>query len=363
MESLLWSLPLDCSHPGAPGGPEFALDVSDGVVVRAEVRPGRLHRGAEKLFASRDYRSLLVLADRHDWLSAYGSELNLAELIERFLGIEVPLRARWLRLLLAEYTRIAHHLEWLRALAEELGLDAQPWRRARAEVLARLEELSGARLHLMFCVVGGLRADADDVWLRSVTGGLAGLQATAAAAAELAEHPRLRGLAMLNLQDARAFATSGPVARASGVAWDVRWDQAAESLLRDHPDAPLRLVSRTDGDARARFQVVAEELGVSVGAVAACVKELDGVAGPVDVPLPRSIRLPEGHGYHAGENPSGANGWYLKSSGGPTPARVKLRTSAFNNAAALSRALPGTRTEDLPLALLSFFLIPGAIDK
>ena len=147
------------------------------------MRPGRLHRGAEKLFASRDYRSLLVLADRHDWLSAYGSELNLAELIERFLGIEVPLRARWLRLLLAEYTRIAHHLEWLRALAEELGLDAQPWRRARAEVPGPAGGTIGARLHLMFCVVG-VCGRTQMMWLRSVTGGLAGLQATAAAAAD-----------------------------------------------------------------------------------------------------------------------------------------------------------------------------------
>lgn len=386
MERIRWSLPLTESHPAAHGGPMLDLEIDDGVVRKAEPIAGRLHRGAEKLFESRDYRSALALANRHDWFGSFSSEVGLASLVERFLGIEVPVRARWLRTLLMEYTRIAHHLLWLSATLAALEREQQrlrlggpesttelirtataAGRRTRRGILDVVESYTGARMHQMVTAIGGLRVDYDLEWLDEVSDTLA----AATSAAELLREVytldphQLAGLAPVPASAARDYGASGPVARASGAGFDLRLDRADGCYGSLAEAGALRRVVADAGDAQARFLVLADQVDVSANCVRECIARL-GKCDPkaaINVPLPRSIRLPEGVGYAETENPGGINGWYLESQGGTHPHRLKLRTASFNNAQTLGVALPGTPIAHLPAALFSFFLVAGDIDK
>lgn len=387
MERIRWSLPLSECHPAAHGGLMLDLQIDDEVVRGAEPIAGRLHRGAEKLFESRDYRSALALANRHDWFGSVSSEVGLASLVERFLGIEVPVRARWLRTLLMEYARIAHHLLWLTATLEALergqqqpqqlgrpGSEAElistataAGHRARRGVLDVVESYAGARMHQMVTTIGGTRVDYGPRWLGEVTDTLATARRAAAHLREVyaLDPHQLAGLAPVPASAARDFGVSGPVARASGAGFDLRLDRADDCYRELLMAGALRRVVAAAGDAQTRFLVLADQVAVSADCVQACVARLAEYdpKSAINVPLPRSIRLPEGAGYAETENPGGINGWYLESRGGTHPHRLKLRTASFNNVQTLQFALPGTPMAHLPAALFSFFLVAGDTDK
>lgn len=367
MEAMVWqewSLPLTSTHPSAAGGLRLFVDFDGEIVTSVDVRPGAMHRGAEKLFESRDYRSLLALSDRHAWASSFTSELGLAQLLETMMGIPVPTRAQWLRLVLAEATRIAHHLLWLSATGDYLGLpSASQGHDARTELVGALEQYTGMRVHHMILAPGGLRWDCPDGWPQMLVQSMA---PCLAASRKLREEMCVavpEGLAVLSADDAHAYATSGPVARASGVARDERLGETTGpyALLREA--GVLRPAAGHQGDARARFELLADEIEVSAACVTRGAGELPGASSEVGVQLPKSLRVPEGQGYHATAAPGGTNGWYLVSRGGPTPYRLHLRTASFNNAAAMAAALPGTPQQWLPLAVMSMFLVAGDTDK
>jgi NADH-quinone oxidoreductase subunit D len=335
-------IPLPPSHPAGHGLMRIRGTVVDGTVVRAEVVTGLMHRGAEKLFESRDYRQILSLANRHDWLSSFDGELSVARVIEDALGIAVPVRAAELRRVISEICRINHHLYWLGETIAALGGDATALREVRAAITDALDLLTGARMHLMIVRIGGLSMDVDDGW-RDAFPLAQAIEAVTGCLDDLAD--RLQGVAVLQPEQARQFATSGVVARASG------WE-------RDHRDY-LRPVVRQAGDALARMQCLVEEVLVSCDY--ALTAHIPG--GAIDTKLPRTIRLPEGEYYGASETGSGVNGWWIISRGDVVPWRMKMRTASFNNAAALGACLPGTRVADLPVALMSFLLVAGDMDK
>jgi NADH-quinone oxidoreductase subunit D len=366
------TLPRDIAlgpdHPTLDGLPSVRLDVADGVVTSAEWIPGSVHRGAEKLFESRDYRQILMLVDRHDWLSAFCSEIGVVVGVERALGLTPPERAQHLRILLCELTRIAHHLAFLAPLP---GTLPDSWRaRAwawRTEILDLIEAATGQRVHPMFCRVGGVRADVDPEWVHRVstaaaawaapepTGSLAAIDSHELAALLDSSYA---GVAVLSAEQALGFGASGPVARASGVDLDLRRDDPCL------PYPPFEVPTATDGDARARIRVLVDELAPSIGLVAWAAEQLAGSIGaPVDVRLPKVVRVPEGATYTWTENPTGINGYLLVSRNDRTPWRLKLRTAGFGNAAALGAALEGTAVTDLPGAIASFLLVCGDVDR
>lgn len=352
---------LGPDHPTLDGLPRVAVRVVDGVVTAGEWLPGSVHRGAEKLFESRDYRQVLMLVDRHDWLSAGCSEIGVAVAVERALGLVPPARAQHLRILVCELTRIAHHLAFLAPLPGPLDdtwrAEAWAW---REEVLGLLESATGHRVHPMFCQVGGVRQDVDEGWLAEVLARpwaerLAVLDCSGLAAALDRAYA---GVAVLSADDAVAFGTSGPVARASGVDLDVR---------RDDPYLPygaFPVPLDSAGDARSRIRLLVAEIAASIDLVARAARDVAARAGePVNVRLPKVLRVPEGSAYTWTENPTGINGYLLVSRNDRTPWRLKLRSAGFNNAAALGRALVGTREADLPAAIASFLLVCGDVDR
>jgi NADH-quinone oxidoreductase subunit D len=352
---------LGADHPTLDGLPRLALVLDSGRVVSGEWVAGTVHRGAEKLFESRDYRQILMLVDRHDWLSAFCSEIGVAVGVERALGLTPPPRAQLIRILLCELTRIAHHLAFLAPLPGDLP---DTWRSVgwawREQVLALMESATGHRVHPMFCQVGGVRADVADAWVDDVRRAAAGWSAEALVIDRL--HAVLdssyAGVGVLTAAQARAFGASGPVARASGVDLDLRRDDPY--LPYPHLEVPVA----AEGDARARVLLLVEEIRVSIGLVQWAAGELARHGGePVSVRLPRVVRVPEGTTYTWTENPTGINGYLLVSRNDRTPWRLKLRSAGFGNAAALGQALVGMRTEDLPAALASFLLLCGDVDR
>ena len=357
-------LDLAPQHPSAHGALQLALTLDGDRVLTAEPVVGFMHRGAEKLFEVRDYRQVVMLANRHDWLSAFSNELGIVLALERMLGMEVPARATWVRTLLAELNRVLSHLMFLAGFALEVGdADAAAAGFAGRDRLQHLmEEATGGRVHFMFNRVGGLEADLPTGWeqtcaetvtdlRRLVTERLDRMLAADAFAA------RTRGVGVLTPDVASAYGVTGPVARASGVDMDLRRDDPYLA----YPDLDLRVVLGSDGDCYARLRCLAEQVHVSLDLAEQCLDRLPG--GPVGVKLPKTVRAPEGHTYAWTENPLGAMGYYLVSRGQPTPWRLAMRTASFNNVSALAAVLPGAQVGDLVTILASMFFVVGDIDR
>lgn len=341
-------------------------------ITSAEPRVGAMHRGAEKLFEARDYRQLIMLTDRHDWMSAPGSELAIALAIEHLLGIQVPDRATWLRTMLAELNRLSVHAVFLaefpwHAVDEQVS---QSWipvrdalRQVREDVLVATERLTGARLHVMWNQVGGVRSDIpDSQWPSDVRSLLTRARDGANAAADvLASTQRLRGIGTLTTEDVNSFGVTGVLARATGVARDLRRD--LPRLAYGDLASLLRVPTRTTGDAHARMVLLTEEIAQSADLVDATLERLRDLGGPVESPLPKVVRPPVGSVYIATENPLGANGYWLVSQADRMPHRLKLRSASFNNVSALPHMLEGAELRDVVAILATTFFIAGDVDK
>jgi NADH-quinone oxidoreductase subunit D len=349
----------------------LVLQVEGERIVRAEPVVGYLHRGAEKLFEARDYRQILVLANRHDWLSAFSNELGVVLAVERMLGMEVPVRAVWARTLLAELNRVLNHLMFLASFPGELATTAPMSAafRERETIQALMEEVSGGRMHYMFNQVGGLKADLPAGWLGRAGATIDTVRTGVRRDIGSVIHDddtfrgRTRGIGVLSRDVAEAYGVSGPIARASGLDLDLRRDDPYLSYAELPPEV-FRVVTRTEGDALARFECLLDQVDVSLDIAAYCIDRLGSIpAGPIDLRLPKVVKAPEGEIYAWTENPLGINGYYLVSRGERTPWRLKLRSASFNNVQVLSHLLTDTAVPDLVTILGSMFFVVGDIDK
>ena len=359
-------------HPATHGVLRLRIVLDGERIMRAEPVVGYMHRGAEKLFEVRDYRQILVLANRHDWLSAFGNELGVVLGVEQMLGMEVPERAVWARTLLAELNRVLNHLMFLGSYPLELGAITPVFYafREREELQAVMEEASGGRMHYMFNRVGGLKEDLPAGWLGRVQHAIDEVRRRLPDLRNMLVDneiliARTRGVGVLSPETILSYGVSGPIARASGVDVDLRRDApylAYEELFAE--GGPGRVVTRAAGDCEARLSVLLEQTDVSLDLAEACVARLRALPqGPINVRLPKVLRVPEGHLYTATENPLGFNGYYLVSRGDKTPWRLKLRSASFNNVSVLGHMLPGHVVADMTAILGSMFFVVGDIDK
>jgi NADH-quinone oxidoreductase subunit D len=356
-------------HPATHGVLRLRLTLDGERVVHCEPIIGYMHRGVEKLFEVRDYRQIIMLANRHDWLSAFSSELGVALAVEDMLGMEVPERATWIRTLLAELNRVLNHLMFLGSYPLELGAITPIFYafRERETLQEVMEEVSGGRMHYMFNRVGGLKEDLPAGWTGRASDAVAAVRRRLAEIEDLVLGneifaARTKGVGVLSPELVHAYGVSGPIARASGVDIDLRRDEPylAYGDLAD----TLRVPTRTDGDCYSRFSVLLEQAKVSLDLADACLDRIPALApGPVNVRLPKIVKAPEGSTYVWTENPLGLNGYYLVSRGEKTPWRLKLRTASFNNVAVLPEIVGGCVVADLVAVLGSMFFVVGDIDK
>lgn len=344
---------LGPDHPTRAGAVEIACDVDGGLITRAQVGIGRMHRGAEKLFEVRDYRQGLGLANRHDWQAPSVGETSLALAVEQALGIQVPPRATWLRTIAVEHARLHTLLAMLLPAVEPATAVALRGLRERSR--AQLMAWTGSRLHPMAVRIGGLEYDVDDAWIAAERE-----LADAARAALVDTIPTLPGtdgIARIDGDLVDGLGLSGPAARAAGLGRDLR----TQSPTLAYADLPALEITETDGDAAARLRQLRVEALHSWELITLCCERLE--PGEIDVRLPKIIRLPEGEYYVPLEAPFGEAGLRVVSRGEKTPWRVFLRSPSQANVLALETILVGQPPETIAPTIASLGWVVGDVDK
>jgi NADH-quinone oxidoreductase subunit D len=352
-------------HPSTHGVLRLVLELDGERIIRAEPVIGYMHRGAEKLSEYRDSRQVLVLMNRHDWLSAFNNELGWVIAIERMLEVEVPERAQWIRTMMAEWNRLLNHLMFCGSFPLELGAITPVFYAFRERELIQnlMESATGARMHHSYARVGGLKDDLPRGFLKQSAEALAWTRKKLKDFENLIMgneiiHARTKGIGVLPAQTAVSYGCSGPVLHASGIPMDPRKDEPYEKYGEVEFDVPVG----TEGDSYDRLWVLVQRMWESCKIVEQCMDRLP--AGQYISPsLPKKIKAPEGEIYLRTENPLGLMGYYVVGDGGEFPYRLKMRTASFSNISMLPAMLPGTLVPDLIAILGSVFFVVGDVDR
>jgi NADH-quinone oxidoreductase subunit D len=352
-------------HPSTHGVLRIVLELDGEMIIRAEPVIGYMHRGAEKLSEYRDPRQVLVLMNRHDWLSAFNNELGWIIAVERMLGIEVPERAQWIRTMMAEWNRLLNHLMFTGSYPLELGAMTPMFYafREREMIQGLMESATGARMHHSYVRVGGLKDDLPRGFLKQGVEVLKWIRnklhdfETLILGNEII-HARTRGIGILPAEVAMAFGCSGPIIHASGVPMDTRKDEPYEKYAEVEFDVPVA----TTGDCYDRLWVLVQRMWESCKIVEQCMDRLPP-GDYVSPKLPKKVKVPEGEIYVRTENPLGLMGYYVVGDGGDYPYRLKMRTASFSNVAMIPALLPGALVPDLIAILGSIFFVVGDVDR
>lgn len=356
---------LGPQHPSTHG--VFRLRVTfDGEVV-LDVEPvfGYMHRGTEKLAESRSYVQIVTLTDRLDWVSSMSNNLAYVMAVEKLAEIDVPIRAKYLRVISAELQRIASHLVATGFLINDIGAFATPLMycfRERERILDLFEMLCGARITLSYMRPGGVLQDApDDFWpaldiivkdmpgyINELEGLITGNEVVLA---------RTEGVGILSDKQAIDASITGPMLRASGVQWDLRKADPYEVYDSVDFDVPIGAT----GDTFDRYLVRILEMRESIKIIQQCIRDIPN--GPVRTKAPFYLRAPEGDAYSAVEGPKGELGFYLVSDQGIAPYRCKVRSPSFINCSALKDMVVGWKMGDLITIFGSMDIVMGEVDR
>ncbi|MDX1622341.1 MAG: hypothetical protein R3320_15200, partial [Nitriliruptorales bacterium] len=325
---------------------------------------GYMHRGFEKLAEHRDYRQIMALTNRHDWLSGFCNELGVAMVVEKMLEMEVPDRAQWIRMLIAEWNRVLNHLMFIGSYALELGAITPMFYafREREDIQHLLEAATGGRLHFTYNQVGGLKLDLPKGFLDTSEQLSATLRKRLQDYKDLVLgneifHARTKGIGPLPPDVALSFGVTGPTLQATGVPEDSR---VTEPYLK-YDEIDVTVPVGTNGDSYDRFYVLLHRVEAALDII----DQVHGNIGPgpVNQKLPKIVKAPEGRTYVRTENPLGQLGYYLESDGTKTPWRFKMRTASFSNVSAIPYLLKGALVPDAISILGSVFFVVGDVDR
>jgi NADH-quinone oxidoreductase subunit D len=241
--------------------------------------------------------------------------------------------------------------------------------RERETIQEVMEEISGGRMHYMFNRVGGLKEDLPAGWLDRTRAAVSAVRTRLQQIEQLIFGneifaARTKGVGVLGADAIAAYGVSGPIARGSGVDFDLRRDDPYLAYDELAASGVLRVATSDGGDCYARYGILLDHAKVSLDIADACIEKLTSLPqGPINVRLPKILKAPEGHTYCWTENPLGINGYHLESRGEKTPWRLKLRSASFNNIAVLPTMLEGCVVADMVAILGSMFFVVGDIDK
>ncbi len=354
------------SHPSTHGVCRVIARLDGEVVTKAEPVIGYLHRGIEKIAENRTYLQVVPLTDRLDYVGSMYANWAYCRALERLAGLTVPERGEYLRVITCELQRIASHMMSLGSTGADTGaftLFVYAFD-IRERIVELFERLSGSRLTYNYVRPGGVSRDmpadgwADDVraFAKSLPKRLDELDRLFFA--NYIAKGRLKGVGVLDPEKAVALGATGPVARGSGVDWDLRRDDAYSLYERFDFDVPLG----SNGDAYDRARVRLFECYESARIVTQALDQIPD--GPVtDETLPRLIMPRVGEAYDHIESARGSLGVFLVSDGGPRPYRMKVRSPAFCNLSLLSELAPGHTLSDLVVILGSLDPVFGEVDR
>ena len=351
-------------HPSTHGVLRLMLTL-DGEEI-SDVRPviGYLHRGVEKLSEHRTFPMIEPLTDRLDYVAAISENLGYCGAIERLLGVQPPPRAQYIRVILAELQRIASHLLWLGTHALDLGAMTVFFYtfREREMILDLFEAFCGARLTYNSMRIGGLYEDVPAGWLDRVRHFITIFPSREKEYEDLLTVNRIflgrtKGVGVLTPADAVALGASGPTLRASGVDYDVRRAQPYSSYDQFQFDVPLG----SNGDTYDRYLVRMEEMRQSCRIVQQALDRLP--EGEVRAKVAKYIKPPAGEVYHVVESPRGVQGFYVVSTGGEMPYRMRFRSPSFVNLQALPTLCKGRLVADVVAIIGSIDIVLGDVDR
>ncbi len=352
-------------HPSTHGVLRLVL-VLDGETI-VDVKPviGYLHRGVEKLAEHKIYYMVPPLCDRLDYVGSASQNLGYIQAVEKLAGIEVPMRARFIRTIIAELNRIASHLVWLGTHGLDIGAMTVFFycMRDREMILDLFEAFCGARLTTNMFRVGGILDDLPPGWVEGCRRFVDTMPPRIKEYEGLLTENRIwlertKGVGYLSRQDAINFAVTGPVLRASGVAYDIRKTEPYAAYDQVEFDVP----TQEEGDTFARYQVRLEELRQSLRIIRQALDKLPD--GEIRAPkLKTRMKPPAGEVYHEIEGPRGVQGFYIVSDGGETPYRCHFRAPSFVNLAAIGRMSRGGLVADIVAVIGTIDIVLGDCDR
>ena len=367
LETIDINVNVGPQHPATHGVFRMILRVDGELVVDLEPVIGYLHRGAEKLSENCDYRQAIAFQDRTEYLAQFNAELCYVIAVEKLMGLEVPERAEYIRVILTELNRIASHLMFMGAFSADLGVFGTLFMyafRERERMLDLFEEISGDRMMYSYFRVGGLAWDVPEDfvertrWMvKEARKGIADIDGL------LTENEvflaRTRGIGIMPAEQAIDWGFSGPMLRASGVRHDLR--RAEPYSIYDRLEFDIPIGDR--GDVYDRYMVRLEEMRQSARIVEQCLDQMPK-DGPIVAPgLKRVLRPPPGEVYMRAENPRGEYGIYLVSKGADKPYRLKIRSPSFCHLAALRDMTIGHYLADAVLILGSVDIVLCEVDR
>ena len=376
-------------HPSTHGVLRLVLEIDGETIVRLKPEIGFLHTGIEKTCEAKFYQQVVPLTDRIDYLCPLTNNLAYCLAVEKLLGLEIPPKAQWMRVLMNELTRINSHLVWLGTHAMDLGAMTVFLYcfREREDVLRFFEMVSGQRMMTSYFRIGGLALEPPLGFFEKVKkfadrfpGNVDEYEGL------LTGNPifmmRTKGIARLSAEDAIALGAGGPTLRGSGVDIDLRRD----APYTGYENFKFKVPIRTEGDVFARYLCRVQELRESIGMVQ---QALAGMPeGPIKADAPKVVlpdrekmktqmealiyhfkivtegfAVPAGEVYQAIESPRGEMGYYIVSDGTAKPYRVHMRGPSFANLQALAKMCEGGIIADVVAAIGSIDIVLGDCDR
>lgn len=389
MSERTMKINLGPHHPSTHGVLRVVLELEGETVVDAHPDIGFLHRGIEKLAEHRSYHQFIVLSDRLDYLAAMSNNLAYVTAIEKLMEIDIPRRARYIRVALAELQRIASHLFWLGTHAHDLGAMTPLFYmlREREAIMDIFESLTGSRLTPSFMRIGGLAADIDGDFI----GAVKAFTDTFADRVDdyetlLTANPiwksRTKGVGVLDADACINLGVTGPMLRSAGNDWDIRKYHPYSSYEEFHFEIPTGRA----GDVYDRYLVRIGEMRESAKIIRQAVDGLP--AGPWLAKDARTVfpekkelntniaaliqhfglimegfKVPPGEVYHSIESPRGELGFYIVSDGGARPLRLRVRPPSFVNLQGLVRMIRGKLLSDAVAVIGAIDIVLAEVDR
>ena len=365
-EPIEMLLNMGPQHPSTHGVFRMVLWVDGEKVVDIVPHIGYLHRGSEKLCEGEQYHQVITLFDRLDYIANFNNEHVYVRAVEKLMGLEVPERAEYIRVILCELNRIASHMLFIATM----GLDAGAMTpsmfcfRGRERIQALFEAVSGARMMHNYFRVGGLKEDVPEDFLLRLRELMPLIREDLEESDKLLSFNeiflvRLKDISPVTAEDAVDFGLTGPCLRASGVDYDVRKAAPYSIYDRFDFDVPIGL----DGDCWDRYYLRVQECYESIRIIEQAMEQMPTEGNVASSLGRRLIRPPAGEVYVRAENPRGEIGVYLVSDGADRPYRLKVRPPSFCNLSAIRQMLINTWVADSVVILGSLDIVMGEVDR
>ena len=377
-------------HPSTHGVLRVVIELDGENITSATPEIGYLHTGIEKECEAKTWQQVVTLTDRVDYLANLSNNLVYALAVEKLIGdIEIPPQAQWMRVMLAELTRINSHLVWLGTHALDIGAMTVFFYcfREREDILKIFEMFSGQRMMTSYIRPGGLALEPPRGWQHVVRKFIDAFPSKVDEYVNLLDtNPiwmrRTQGVGFISLEDMLDIGITGPMIRGAGLEWDARKSEPYSSYEK----FDFKVATRTGNDVYSRYQVRIEEMRQSARIVKQALEGMPGGAWHADAPkivLPdrekmktqmealiyhfkivtEGYRVPAGEVYQVVESPRGEIGYYIVSDGTSRPYRVFMRTPSFGNLQGLGTMLAGVLIADSIAAMGSMDFVLGDTDR